>query len=282
MHDFERPRGLLTELHDLIAGQRRVPAIDVPDDVRVRLQHHVLIDQARSRDRWPSGVNRALDAILPRPQDHLPRRLPVLHATQPDFSQDGHARRRQFFEVFFDHAMLDHRCPAMNPYPTRAERRKYSLRKYRHRLDAHHVARPPGCVHLAGRYHRGHSAVEIAVDPAELVLARRPISGHRMHMTVNQSRRQRRSFRIDRGGGPCDIHVPPLAHRRDLSIHSHYDVGIQNWLAQISREQQPNVADDQLVCTASRLSIIIRHGETTFRRRMSQQCALLLCGPRGM
>ena len=43
-----------------------------PIDVGVGLEHHVRVDEARAGDRRPAGVDRALDAVLARPGDHLP------------------------------------------------------------------------------------------------------------------------------------------------------------------------------------------------------------------
>ena len=65
----------------------------------------------------------------------------------------------------------------------------------------------PGRVHFAGGDHSGDSAVHVAVDPAELVLARRPVAGHRMHMAVDQSRHHRRALGINHQGRVIRIDI---------------------------------------------------------------------------
>ncbi len=73
VHDLDRARALLAELAHMGLGQRGVAAVDVADDVGIGLEHHVLVDQARARDRGAARVDRALDAVLcaPRPPSPL-------------------------------------------------------------------------------------------------------------------------------------------------------------------------------------------------------------------
>ena len=59
--------------------------------------------------------------------------------------------------------------------------------------------RPAGGMHLPGRDHGGDAAVEAALDPADLVLPRRPVAQHRMDVAVDQPGRDRAAMRVDGG-----------------------------------------------------------------------------------
>ena len=63
MHDLDAAQAALAQAADLVQRQRRVAAVDVADDVGVRLQHRVGVDVAGARHRGAAGVDRALDAI---------------------------------------------------------------------------------------------------------------------------------------------------------------------------------------------------------------------------
>ncbi len=165
-----------------------MPAIDMADHICVGGEHNVFIDQTGTGNRGPARVNRALDSILARPSDHLTRGRSIFYATQPDLPQHGDASRCQLFKILLNHSMLDHRSPRMNSHAPGTKHRKCPLGKDGHRFHADHIFRPPRRVHLARGNHRSDSAMQVAVDPANLVLPRRPISGHRMHMAVDQSR----------------------------------------------------------------------------------------------
>ncbi len=54
-------------------------------------------------------------------------------------------------------------------------------------LEARDVLGAAGHMDLAGGDHRGDAAMEAALDPAELVLPRRPFAGDRMHMGVDEA-----------------------------------------------------------------------------------------------
>ena len=112
---------------------------------------------------------------------------------------------------------------------------------------------PAGQVHLAGRDHRGHAAVAcIAVDPAELVLARRPVAEHRMHVAVDQPRRHAGAARVDHGVGAARCRVLLAADRGDAAVLHHDGVGVEDRPVDVARQQQPDVADDHLAGLAGR------------------------------
>ncbi len=81
-------------------------------------------------------------------------------------------------------------CTFTPPGRNVAER---ALREDRHRLQPDDVARPAGHVHLAGGDHGGDAAMQIAVDPADLVLPRRPVAGDGMDVAVDQAGRHGRA-----------------------------------------------------------------------------------------
>ena len=187
----------LAQSHDLIVGQRGVAAVDVSDDIGVGREHDVFVNQAGTGNRGAAGVDGALNPEFARPGHHLPRRGAVFHASQADLAQHGDARRGQVFEIFLDHSVLNHRRAGVNSHAAGSKGRERPLGKNRHGLQPDHIFRTAGSVHFAGGNHAGDSAMQVAVDPANLVLARRPVAGHRMHVAVDQSRSQGRAFGID-------------------------------------------------------------------------------------
>ncbi len=96
-------------------------AVDVADDIGGGGKHDVFINQTGARNRRPAGVNRALNAILPRPGDHLAGRRAVFHATQADLAEHSDTGGCKVFEIFLDHPMLDHRSARINSHPTGTE-----------------------------------------------------------------------------------------------------------------------------------------------------------------
>src|ERR1019366_3595984 len=113
----------------------------------------------------------------------------VLDAAEPDLAEQLDARRRQLLEIFLDHAGLDHRRAGMHLDPAGTKIIERALLENAHGLDTDHSARPAGHVTLAGEVHGGAAAVEKAVDPADLVLPRRPVAGDGMNMAVDQAGR---------------------------------------------------------------------------------------------
>ncbi len=228
------------------SGSAVWPPLMWPIDVGVGFQHHVLVDQAGAGDRWAAGVDGALDAVFARPSDHLARGRAVLDAAEPDFAEQLDAGRGEFPEIVLDHFAFDHRRAGMNLHAAGAQRPERALREDRHRLQADDVARPAGHVHLAGRDHRGDAAVEIAVDPADLVLPRRPVAGDGMNVAVDQAGRDGGAVGVDDGGGAFGVDVLGAADRRDLAVDGDDRVGVEDRLLQGAREQQPDIADHQL------------------------------------
>ena len=191
-------------------------------------------------------MDRALDAVFARPAHHLVRGLAVLDRAQPDFAQQLDTRLGQILEVLLDHAMLDHRRAGMHLDPRGPEILVPALRRNRHRLEAHDVLGTARHVHLAGRNQRRDPAVQRAVDPVQLLLARRVIAHDRVHVTVDQPRAQPGLVGIDHAGRPVGIQIPLRPDRTDLAIKTNHAIPVDQRLLEPSREDLRDVADHQL------------------------------------
>ncbi len=109
VHDLDAAGTALAQTADLRQRQRGVAAVDVADDVGVRLQHRVGIDIAGSGNGRATGVDGALDARLAGPGDHLLRLVPGLDAAQADFAQQPHPGPGKLGKIGFHHALFEHR-----------------------------------------------------------------------------------------------------------------------------------------------------------------------------
>src|SRR6476469_8589146 len=125
-------------------------------------------------------------AVLARPGNHFSGRRAILDAAEPDLAEQRDAGLGELLEIVLLHAWLDTGRAGMDLHATRSEGREGALRGDRHRLDADDVARAAGRVHLAGRDHGGDAAIEARIDPAELVLARRPVAGDGVDVAVDE------------------------------------------------------------------------------------------------
>ncbi len=100
-------------------------------------------------------------------------------------------------------ALFDHRRTGQHFHAAADTRSAHAferaLRRDRQRLHADDVLRTSWQMHFAGRDHRRHAAIQVRFDPAHLVLARRPVAEDRMHVRIDQARRDRGAFAIDRG-----------------------------------------------------------------------------------
>ena len=68
-----------------------------------------------------------------------------------------------------------------------------------------------------------------------------------MHVAVDQSRRQRRAFSIDRNGRTTQIQIFLFPDALNYSIHRDHSIAIENRAIDVPTEQQPDVPDDQLI-----------------------------------
>ena len=177
-------------------------------------------------------MDRALDAILACPSDHFPRGRAVLDAAEADFAEQLDAGGGQFLEVVFHNFAFDHRRAGVHLHAAGAERPECALREDRHRLKADDVAGAAGHVDFAGGNHGGDAAVEIAVDPVELVLPRRPVAGDGMDVAVDQAGRDGGAVGIDDRCGALGIDVLEASDRCDLAVLGDDRVAVQDRLLQ--------------------------------------------------
>src|SRR5579863_3646346 len=188
---------------------------------------------------------RRLNPILPRPSNHFPRGRAVLDAAKSHLAQEPNTGRSEFFEILFLHARLDARGACMHFDAARTKSRKNALGVYRHRFQPDDVTRAAGRVYFSSRNHRGYSAVQGTVDPAQLVLARRPITSHRMHMTVDKTGSDDGAVCVNDCVAAFGLEILLATNGRNPAIDSDNGVAVEDRPLKISAENQANVADHQ-------------------------------------
>ena len=192
---FPAPRRSSRRVHTICASGRAVwPPLTWPMMSVSASSTTSLSMQARAGNRRTAGVDGALDAVFARPGDHLPAGLAVLDRAEADLAEQLHAGRGEIAEILLDHAVLDHRRAGHAPSRRTGGRWR--------RFVAPRSPAPSGRRCRVGRPGVCTSPAEIIVvtppcssriDPADLVLPRRPVAGDRMHMAVDQAGRDRAS-----------------------------------------------------------------------------------------
>ena len=132
------------------------------------------------------------------------------------------------------------------------------MRENRHRFQADDIFGPPGSVNLSRRDHCGDAAVQIAVNPAELILAWSPVAADGMHVAVDEAGSKRRAFGVDGDGGLRKCLGPSLSHGLIRSPMA-TTVRHQDGVAKVSAEQEADVADDEFILNCC-LRFVVRHG----------------------
>ena len=219
MHDLQTRLTRLAEANDLIVGQRRVPAIDVPNHIGSGFQHHVRIDQTGAGDRRSTRVNGRLHPVFACPIHHLLGGRSVFHSAKTNFAEQLDPGISHFLEVMLLQALLDHWRTRMDFDARGAEVVIPTLRRNRERLENDNIFGPSVQMNPTRRNHRRNPAVEGGVNPTELLLARRVIPDNRMNVTVDQTRREREAFRVNDRLRAGEIHIRRLANRGDLAIN---------------------------------------------------------------
>jgi len=118
-----------------------------------------------------------------------------------------------------------------------------ALRENRHRLQTHDIFGAARRVNLSRGDHRGDATVKTAVDPAQLVLAGRPIAADGMHVAVDQAGRERSAFGIDRCARARSVDVLLFAHGLNNAVDGDDRVGVENGAVEVSAEEESDVAD---------------------------------------
>src|SRR6202140_330787 len=190
-------------------------------------------------------MNRALDAIFARPCDHLARSLAIFYTAEPYFAQYFDSSCSEFFEIVFDHSMFDDRRARINFYSSRTEGIKSALRENGHRLQSDNIFRTARRVHFTSRNHRGDAAVHIAVDPAQLILTRRPVSANGMNVAVDEAGGKGCALGIDGDRGSGGVHIFVFSNSGNAPSDRDNGVRVKDGIGKISAEQKADVADDQ-------------------------------------
>ena len=105
--------------------------------------------------------------------------------------------------------------------------------------------------------------MQIAVDPADLVLPRRPVAGDGMDVAVDQAGRNRGAVGVDDGGRAFGVDVLEAADGGDLAVLGDDGVAVQDRLLQRAGQDQADIADHQLA-RAGGLGCVMRHGVFLF------------------
>jgi hypothetical protein len=114
-------------------------------------------------------------------------------------------------------------------------------------------------MHFTGGDHGRDAAMKEAVDPVLLLLARRPVAEHRMHVAVDQAGRDGGAVGVDDGAGAGLIHILGAADRCDLAADGDDGVGIQDRAVEVAAQQQADIADHELRRAAGFLGLFGRH-----------------------
>ena len=182
-----------------------------------------------------STLNGGVTTMISAGEVHLPGLRASLDRAQAYFAEQRDAGFGQLLEIGFHHPGLNYGGACQHLDATGAKVEERALGSDGQGLQSHDVLRPARQVHLSRRDHRGHAAVQGGVDPAELVLARRPVAEHRVHVAVDQPRTQRHALCIDLRVGVRCVHILLLAHRGDDAVDSDDGIGIQDRSVDIAR-----------------------------------------------
>ena len=149
MNNLDTARRFLTEFTDMGLRQRGMTTINMPDDVCIGLEHHILINQSGTRDRWTTRVYRALDAILACPSHHFLCFFTGLDRTKPYLTQELNARVGELFKVLLDHPFFNDGCACKYFDTPRTKVVKGPLCRDRQSLQTNDILWAPGQMHLA-------------------------------------------------------------------------------------------------------------------------------------
>src|ERR1700730_16266172 len=162
------------------------------------------------------------------------------------------------------HPRLDYGRPRQDFHATRTQRGEGTLRGDGHSLEPYDVLRAPGHVDFAGGDHLGPAAMQAAVNPPDLILSRRPITGNWMNVAIDQPRSKRSAVGINDVHRAFKVHRLFLADSCDATIYRNHRVRIEDRFLQIAAQQQPDISHDKPCSIAC------------FRRFVMRHCGLLL------
>ena len=110
-------------------------------------------------------------------------------------------------------------------------------------------------------------------NPAQLVLARCPVTKYRVNVAVNQARADATLLRVDDGDCVTLVAVFGFAHSNNQPVVDDDGVCIKNRLANIARQQQANVLDDDFAGYSGGLQVC--HGVPVKKFRMVGECRVI-------
>ena len=106
-------------------------------------------------------------------------------------------------------------------------------------------------MHFTSRNHGGDAAVEAAVDPADLILARGPITGDRVDVTVNQSGSKCAAVGVDEVRRALGVDILLSANCGDAAVYDYDSVSIEDRMGEITAEDQSDIANDEFGANGS-------------------------------
>src|SRR6516164_9726917 len=102
-------------------------------------------------------------------------------------------------------------------------------------------------MHFAGRNHRRDAAVKAAINPAQLVLPRRPVASDRMHVAVDQSGNKRGAVCVDHAACAFRVQQFFFSYRMNDAIYRDDGVCIEDRLFEVAAQQQSYIANDEFL-----------------------------------
>src|SRR5580704_560952 len=190
-------------------------------------------------------MNGALHAVLTGPSDHLAGGRSVFHAAETDFAEKVYAGFRERFEIVFDHAVFQHRRAGENFDAAGTQCGEATLCGDGQSFEANDVFGAARRMHFAGGNHGGDAAMQAAIDPAELILARSPVAGNGMDVTIDEAGTECGAVGVDDGGGGGSVEMIVLADGGDAAVDGDDGVCLEARVGEIAGEEKADVADEE-------------------------------------
>jgi hypothetical protein len=176
----------------------------VERDVRLHRQQVIAGDRAGARDRRAAGVAGGDHAVRPRGGDQRRVLERGLERAEARLGKP-HALLGDLAEVVAIERRLENDRAGMHLHAAGAIVRETLVRGDRQRLHPVGVARPARDMDLRRADRRGHSAVQVAFEIADGVLARREIAERDVHMRIDQAGNGGGAARVDHHVAGLDI-----------------------------------------------------------------------------
>ena len=114
LHDLHRERGLVHDAVNFVQRNGGRAAIDVGNNVGLRLDDVVRGNGGGAGDGSTAGVHLHLEAVLVGPLDHGSRSLGVVDGAEADLTDDPDAFLGEVFEVLLDQTLLEDQSAAFD------------------------------------------------------------------------------------------------------------------------------------------------------------------------